>query len=451
MGTGPDPKAAETPAELVATMRQLRSWADLSYRQLERRANDAGDALPRATISGVLAREDLPREELLAAFVRACGGDGATVDTWLDARRRLAMRAESAAPAGDGAGEVAAASAVSEPGTADGTVADTGALGNVASKSTRPDTGTDPVTNVSTSTETGAGIEGSRGSEGGAGVATEASKAVEAREVAEVTAARHGASATPSEPGAPRSRSRYRPMALTGAFAAAGALLFALWPGGTTPDTTLPNRGSGTTSPLDATPPTASPSPSPPSSPHASPSGTDKTTAPPKPGPTSRPTKTPSKAPTTPAPADLPQAGYVSMHPASSSSLCITEGRERNGNTDREIAVQRPCAGAPQPRVYLESLGNGIYHIQWHNSDSRRGCLGVDEAPVEGSELLSPGDCTDALGLRYRLEPSGSGYRLRPMDSGMCIGILPPRTDGAEAIQAECTGATDQVFRFSPL
>lgn len=106
MGTGPDPKAARTPAEFVATMRQLRSWADLSYRQLERKANDTGDALPRATISGVLARQDLPREEVLIAFVRACGGDAA-VNTWLDARRQLAMSLVPAAP--DGAGEGAEA------------------------------------------------------------------------------------------------------------------------------------------------------------------------------------------------------------------------------------------------------------------------------------------------------------------------------------------------------
>lgn len=78
-------------------MRQLRSWADLSYRQLERRAGDAGDALPRATVSGALGREDLPREELLAAFVRACGADAATVDAWLEARRRLAMALEEPA------------------------------------------------------------------------------------------------------------------------------------------------------------------------------------------------------------------------------------------------------------------------------------------------------------------------------------------------------------------
>ncbi|MBL3671678.1 hypothetical protein JL475_38685, partial [Streptomyces sp. M2CJ-2] len=81
-------------------MRQLRRWADLSYRQLERNATDAGDVLPRATISAALGRDELPREELLAAYVRACGGDADTVAAWLDARRRLSMTGDGIPPPG---------------------------------------------------------------------------------------------------------------------------------------------------------------------------------------------------------------------------------------------------------------------------------------------------------------------------------------------------------------
>ncbi|MEV6183301.1 hypothetical protein [Streptomyces sp. NPDC052015] len=422
MGAGPDPRAAQTPAEFVATMRQLRKWADLSYRQLERRATDAGDALPRATLSSALAREDLPREELLTAFVRACGGDAATVDTWLEARRQLAMTAEPAAPIPDSSHGAAPTPPAEEPETGSG---------GESGPSAPPDT---------VATEVGTDVPADSKDR-----VTDADKAA---------ATSHAASPPPPEPGG-SSRSRYLPMTLTGALAAAGVLLFAFWPDGTTPDTTLPSDGPRTTAgPADSkqpspTPPSTTPSAQSPSP--ASPSATGKATTQPNPEPTTQPTQTPSKAPTTPAPATMPKAGWIQMHPAGSSSLCITEGRERNGRTDREIAVQRPCAEAPQPRVYLESLGNSIYRIQWHHPEFGKGCLGVDEALVEGSELMSPGDCTDALGLRYRFEPSGSGYRLRPLDSGLCIGILPPRTSGAEAIQAECTGATDQIFRFSPL
>ncbi|WP_328394081.1 hypothetical protein OHS70_05050 [Streptomyces sp. NBC_00390] len=78
----------------MAVMRQLRQWADVSYRELERRAGAVGDVLPRATLSGALSRQELPREELLAAFVRACGGDEATVEDWVKVRKRLAVELE---------------------------------------------------------------------------------------------------------------------------------------------------------------------------------------------------------------------------------------------------------------------------------------------------------------------------------------------------------------------
>ncbi|AXE28238.1 hypothetical protein C0216_32685 (plasmid) [Streptomyces globosus] len=358
--TGPDPKDARTPAEFVAAMRRLRSWADLSYRQLERRAEDAGDVLPRATTSAALARTDLPREELLIAFVRACGGSAATVEAWVDARRRLAMRE----PAGAG---------------------DSGAADGPRPNSTYAATASNDLT-------------------------------------ASHTAAALGAKTAPDTDRTGRRRT-LRMTAAGAGIAAALLALIAAWPSGKTDDK-----------------PTAAP-PSPGNSGSRPPAG-----AAPQPGSTPRA----DSASATPASTGMPESGWVRMHPANSSSLCITEGRERNGRTHREIAVQRPCTEALQPRVYLESLGDQTYRIQWHHPRIGKGCLGVDEALVEGAQLMSPGDCTDAPGLKYRLEPSAGGYRLRPLDSDQCIGILPPRTGGAEAIQAECTGTEDQAFRFSP-
>ncbi|WP_406293543.1 hypothetical protein OG948_02850 [Embleya sp. NBC_00888] len=100
--TQPGPDSARTPAEFVTSMRQLRQWTNLSYRALERRAQVFGASLPRATLAGVLNRQDLPREELLAVFVRACGGDAATVETWTLARKRLAVDLEGLAASGTG-------------------------------------------------------------------------------------------------------------------------------------------------------------------------------------------------------------------------------------------------------------------------------------------------------------------------------------------------------------
>ncbi|MGP8297963.1 helix-turn-helix domain-containing protein [Streptomyces inhibens] len=94
MESAPEPQSLSTSAEFVAMLRQLRRWAGLSLRDLERHASSAGESLPRATVSGVLNRTDLPREEFVATYVRACGGDPDAVDIWVSARRRLAVASE---------------------------------------------------------------------------------------------------------------------------------------------------------------------------------------------------------------------------------------------------------------------------------------------------------------------------------------------------------------------
>ncbi|WP_067818983.1 helix-turn-helix domain-containing protein [Actinomadura kijaniata] len=88
--TTPSPGKADDGAAFVAELRRLKAWSGLSYRRLERRAAEAGESLPYSTASTMLGRESLPREELLVAFVRACGLDGDDVDAWVAARRRIA-------------------------------------------------------------------------------------------------------------------------------------------------------------------------------------------------------------------------------------------------------------------------------------------------------------------------------------------------------------------------
>src|SRR5262245_26542900 len=86
----PAPDFASTPAELLASMRALRQWAALTYRELEVRAQREGDKLPRGLIPSLMANHDLPRESTLASFVRACAGEHA-VEQWLAVRRRIAV------------------------------------------------------------------------------------------------------------------------------------------------------------------------------------------------------------------------------------------------------------------------------------------------------------------------------------------------------------------------
>nr|WP_206442457.1 hypothetical protein [Streptomyces boncukensis] len=77
-------------------MGRLKVWSGLSYRQLERRATDAGHWLPYSTASTALGRDRLPREELVVAFVRACGLGDEEAARWAAARRRIAVDAYDA-------------------------------------------------------------------------------------------------------------------------------------------------------------------------------------------------------------------------------------------------------------------------------------------------------------------------------------------------------------------
>jgi hypothetical protein len=86
----PCPDHVTTPAEFMGALRNLRAWANLTYRELESRATQAGDRLPRGTIASAMSRGVMPREQTIAAFVRACGGDRSAVDVWVATRKRIA-------------------------------------------------------------------------------------------------------------------------------------------------------------------------------------------------------------------------------------------------------------------------------------------------------------------------------------------------------------------------
>ncbi|WP_280891793.1 XRE family transcriptional regulator [Streptomyces sp. LBL] len=289
-------------------MKQLKERSGLTYRELEEEAARNGEVLARSTLADVMRRTSLPRPDVLATFIRACGGER-EVGTWLDARDRIAAQAAALTASGAG-GEVAA----------------------------QPET---------------------------------------------------------QEPTAPRQR---RPKRRTLAFATALTLpLIAIAAWGLLP------HGSN------------------------------------YPG-----------APTAPAAASsAPADGWVTIHPARTPDLCLTDGRDRDGAYANAIAVQLPCAQATVPRTYLEPAGENLYHIQWHHPQEGKGCLTImSTGPVKG--MLEPrNDCTQAT--LFRLEPtagdSTKGSRIRPANSSQCIGIADnDTTEGAEAIEEQCTGAADQRF-----
>ncbi|MFJ6016418.1 helix-turn-helix domain-containing protein [Streptomyces sp. NPDC092952] len=105
---GPDPRRARDASEFAALLRALKDASGLTFRELAQRAEAAGDVLPRSTIANMLARNSVPREELLAAFVRACGPGPDGVRDWLAVRAELAAHGHRtatgdapAAPAGE--------------------------------------------------------------------------------------------------------------------------------------------------------------------------------------------------------------------------------------------------------------------------------------------------------------------------------------------------------------
>ncbi|QUH02402.1 XRE family transcriptional regulator [Saccharopolyspora erythraea] len=85
------PHQARDADEFIALLRRLKQRSGLTYRQLEERAAARGQVLARSTLADVLGGKRLPRPELLAVFLHACGR-GDEVPAWLRARDALADR-----------------------------------------------------------------------------------------------------------------------------------------------------------------------------------------------------------------------------------------------------------------------------------------------------------------------------------------------------------------------
>ncbi|MFI0982296.1 RICIN domain-containing protein [Streptomyces sp. NPDC021093] len=97
----PVPRAVRTAAEFIEGLHALKEWSGLTYRELTARADAVGDVLPRSTVANMLARTTVPREELVAAYVRACGCGPSVVEEWLAVRKELAGRGERVEPEPD--------------------------------------------------------------------------------------------------------------------------------------------------------------------------------------------------------------------------------------------------------------------------------------------------------------------------------------------------------------
>lgn len=102
MRTRPPAPPGTDAVAFVAALRRLKAWSGLSYRQLERRAADTGHTLPYSTAATMLGRDRLPREELVVAFVTACGLQGDDAQAWVDARSDIASGRPETPPVRNG-------------------------------------------------------------------------------------------------------------------------------------------------------------------------------------------------------------------------------------------------------------------------------------------------------------------------------------------------------------
>ncbi|MEU6428282.1 helix-turn-helix domain-containing protein [Microbispora sp. NPDC046973] len=387
----PQPDGLTTAGEFVAALGRLRQWSGLTYRQLTAAAKASGDVLPSSTIAGALGRTTLPREEFVAAFVRACGLGEAETARWVAQRKRLAAgMTPPADPHDAAAGRDHPLSQPERPGP-DG----------------RPDQADRLVPG---------GLDGHEQTD-------------------------PAASVPPGDPAGPgRGTLRPGPPALRRlAVAGAGALVLLLATGAALAQLRVPWAGG------DATPP---------ASPAAATAGGGPTPLTASPIPLSPIPLSPTPAAGTAGSGRLPRDGWYLMVPShvAGRDLCVGEGRERNGRTDRPLAVQRPCRDVV-PDTYLQSVGGGAYEIQWHHPKEGVGCLTVDEALRGPDALIAPENCSGAAHQRFLLKPAGAGFALHPLHSGLCLGALygePDVAPGAEIAQETCTGRRDQAFLFRP-
>ncbi|RSD17162.1 RICIN domain-containing protein [Amycolatopsis eburnea] len=404
----PDPREAADAAQFVAAMRTLRARTDLSYRVIERRAAKAGTSLPSSTVSGALSRDTLPRADLLATFIRACGGDDATVGRWLTARADLAA-SEQAPPAAasaagtarradPGAAELAApVERATEPASPAGPAAETAPL--VESLSTEP-----------SSAETAAPAEPATAAGPAGPVELAAAEPAAAGSAAPGGSAAPAGSAAPVEPAGtapapestpqpkPVTRRRWPVLAVAAAVVLVAAGLLVL----------VPSRDQ------------AAPSPTTPAT-------------------SAAPASAKAGPPTGPARMRLAHTG-----------LCVGEGTEKFVPGERIVLGQQDCATAAPP-MSVEAVDGG-YRLLLHSPDNGEGCVTVDYGGTNAEVLLAGDNCEPGRAdQRFTFEPVTAptpGYLLKSAAGAKwCIGVYQGSSEaGVQLIQGPCDGGPHQVF-----
>ena len=388
----PEPESIGDAASFVAGLRQMRERSGFTYRQLERRAADAGDKLPSSTMGGVLARNTLPRADLLAAFVRACGGGAEEIARWSAARARLAAKPTDAAKLVGQVGQPASdpAAAPTKP-AASAAPAAPGATGPISAQA-RPGRWSRLARSIRL-------VPGSRLALGIAVVAgMVAVSLVSAAVVMALRADRPTRTSTAVRTGDP---------------SAPGASALA------PPASAPPASGSAATPSADGTAPGGGPAPL------ARRAG----------------------------PQPLRDGRYRIK--LAHTGLCVGEGEERFTGSGRLVLGQYGCASASPPTRLVRVPGAATYRIELSAPVDGTGCATVDYGGSGVSLLLARRECgPDRPDQQFILEPVTTpavGYRLRSKAGELyCVGVLDgSRSVGVQLIQDPCRNDAAQVFTFS--
>ncbi|MGW5677221.1 helix-turn-helix domain-containing protein [Streptomyces sp. NPDC003860] len=401
----------------MARLHALKDWSGLTYRELAQRASAVGDVLPRSTVANMLSRSTLPREELVVAFVRACGCGPDGIDSWTRVRKELTHRErQSTEVPGCGAGGAAAdAGAVAvEPADVDNGVvrtADGQGDGGEHRAAGAPAAGTDVALDSGASGGASGGADGAAGTSdavadrGVDGAPVDGASDPGGADAGDGSGTPAGQlPATPAEsadPAKPAKPSKRALALIASTVVVLGAVLAAL----------VHMRGS------------ADDAPGPPQGGGARPSF--------------------SMGPLLLA----PSAGDVFIRPAE-STWCLGEPDDGTGRI-----FQVSCEGGRLPEFRIERGPYGFWRIESSHPVHGRRCAGtVGKDPANGSAFTNQKCGQRGYGEEFRIEPvstAGPGvYVIRPLDSGDCM-TLEPTPAGSDffGVLRPCRdGRTGQLF-----
>ncbi|MEU2157686.1 helix-turn-helix domain-containing protein [Streptomyces sp. NPDC019396] len=163
---------------------------------------------------------------------------------------------------------------------------------------------------------------------------------------------------------------------------------------------------------------------------------------------------------TAPSPKE-PSGGWYSIRPVRATGLCVTEGRAPfGGDSERPVAVQRPCGQSTPPHTRLDPVGGGRFFVKWAHPVHGWGCLTV----LPGGLLEPWDDCrssrttqvftferVDSADTRASGTVRAKAYRIRSGD-GQCMGIpgADPGAVTAAAVAEPCADSAGQLLLLVP-